>query len=69
MTKEYFENRTGKRVTESEYEDIENVYLNLPVMNRDKFCENWSAVEFNPIVMELSDYISALIRKIADLKE
>lgn len=55
MTKKEFEERTGLKVTDAEYEKIEDVYMAAgEMMDKDTFCKSWKACGDEPLVKELA---------------
>lgn len=45
MLQTEFEERYGKRVTPSEYRDIEQVYMAAEGINKDIFCKEWKVLK------------------------
>lgn len=72
MTKQEFEERTGMTVTEDRFNEINEIYMNAGVLDKDEFCEQWKLVEAGgcvPIVEELSRMANLLFDKIKSLPQ
>ena len=60
MTKFEFEDRTGLKVTDDEYMDIERMYMAVPNMEKDEFCKRWRQCGNNPLAKELANQTTTL---------
>lgn len=54
MTQKKFEDRTGLKVTNEEYKDIEKMYYAVPDMDKDEFCKRWRQCGNNPLTLGLT---------------
>ena len=54
MTKFEFEDLTGLKVTEEEYNGIEKMYYAVPNMDKHEFCKRWLQIGNNPLTIELA---------------
>lgn len=54
MTKFEFEDLTGLKVTEEEYNGIEKMYYAVPNMDKHEFCKRWRQTGNNPLTVELA---------------
>lgn len=54
MTHQEFEDRTGLKVTDEEYKDIEAMYYAAPDMEKDEFCKRWRQCGNNPLTLALA---------------
>ncbi len=54
MTQKEFEDRTGLKVTDDEYKDIEAMYYAAPDMEKDEFCKRWRQCGNNPLTLALA---------------
>ena len=72
MTKQEFEERTGMTVTEDRFNEINEIYMNAGILDKDEFCEQWKLVEAGgcvPIVEELSRMVNEFFDKIHELQQ
>ena len=60
MTKFEFEDRTGLKVTDEEYKDIEAMYYAVPNMEKDEFCKRWRQCGNNPLALGLTKQVTIL---------
>ncbi len=60
MTQQEFTDRTGLRVTDEEYREIEEMYMAVPDMEKDEFCRHWTLCGGNPLAMGLARRATAL---------
>lgn len=60
MTKFEFEDRTGLKVTDEEYYEIESMYMAVPNMEKDEFCKRWRQCGNNPLAKELAKQANVL---------
>lgn len=60
MTKFEFEDRTGLKVTDEEYKDIEAMYYAVPNMEKDEFCKRWRQCGNNPLTVALAKQATTL---------
>ena len=58
MTKFEFEDRTGLKVTDEEYKEIERMYMAVPKMEKDEFCNRWRQCGNNPLAKELAKEVT-----------
>ena len=63
MTQQEFETRTGIKVTPSEYEDIQNIYMNTN-MDKDEFCKDWKEHNSSRILIEYYNQSESLRGKL-----
>lgn len=77
MNRQEFEERTGLKVTDAEYERIEDVYMAAgEMMDKDTFCRSWKVCSDEPLVKELAansrsweESCSEYADQIADMEE
>ena len=60
MTKFEFEDRTGLKVTDEEYKNIEIMYYAVPNMEKDEFCKRWRQCRNNPLTIALAKQATTL---------
>lgn len=60
MTKFEFEDRTGLKVTDEEYKNIEIMYYAVPNMEKDEFCKRWRQCGNNPLTIALAKQATTL---------
>ena len=60
MTKFEFEDRTGLKVTDEEYNEIESMYMAVPNMEKDEFCKRWRQCGNNPLAKALAKQVNVL---------
>lgn len=53
MQKEEFEERTGWKVSASEYATVERAYMLAGEMDKDAFCRHWKECGKNPLVVAM----------------
>ena len=58
MTKFEFEDLTGLKVTEEEYNGIEKMYYAVPNMDKHEFCKRWRQTGNNPLTVELAKQVT-----------
>lgn len=54
MTQNEFQDLTGRKVTEEEYQGIEKMYYAVPDMDKYEFCKRWVQTGNNPLTLELA---------------
>ena len=54
MTQQEFQDLTGRKVTEEEYQGIEKMYYAVPNMDKREFCKRWIQTGNNPLTIELA---------------
>ena len=54
MTQKEFQDLTGRKVTEEEYQGIEKMYYAVPNMDKHEFCKRWLQTGKNPLTIELA---------------
>lgn len=54
MTQSEFQDLTGCKVTEEEYQGIEKMYYAVPNMDKHEFCKRWVQTGSNPLTIELA---------------
>ena len=54
MTQQEFQDLTGRKVTEEEYQGIEKMYYAVPNMDKCEFCKRWIQTGNNPLTIELA---------------
>lgn len=60
MTQQEFTDRTGLKVTEEEYKDIEAMYYAVPNMGKDAFCLCYKRVGSNALTVQMAARIQSL---------
>lgn len=69
MTRKEFEDRTGMKVSEEEYAEIEEVYMQAEDMDKDKFCYLWKQAIENPLTVALAKRSEQLRCQLNELTE
>ena len=54
MTKKEFEERTGLKLTDEKYENIESMYYAVPNIEKDEFCMRWKQCGNKPLTIALA---------------
>ena len=54
MTQNEFQDLTGRKVTEEEYQGIEKMYYAVPNMDKHEFCKRWVQTGNSPLTIELA---------------
>lgn len=60
MTQKEFEDRTGAKVTEEDYKNIEMMYYTAPNMSKQDFCMYWQQCGKNPLTIALAKQATTL---------
>ena len=54
MTQYEFQDLTGRKVTEDEFQGIEQMYYAVPDMDKHEFCKRWIQTGNNPLTVQLA---------------
>ena len=60
MTRIEFQDLTGRKVTEDEFQVVEEMYYAVPNMDKHEFCKRWIQTGNNPLTMALAKQATIL---------